>query len=95
MIRLKKHLGILLEPSSQDFDRGALTFGWLFKDPDDKTGYLYYTGSSCIRLNYSKVSIGLDKILDGINFVKYSENPLISTSWVPVTPAVFKAMDKY
>ncbi len=92
MIKLKKHLGVILEPSKQGFDIGASTFGCLFKDPDDRNYYFYYTGSS---EGWTKASIGVAKSLDGIRFVKYTENPLISLGNECRTPALFKAADKY
>src|SRR3989304_7247675 len=92
MITLEKHNGIILEPS-KSYDAGASTFGCLFKEPDDNCHYLYYTCSTDVR--WSKASIGVARSRDGINFLKYAENPIISIGKESVTPALFKAKGKY
>jgi len=92
IIKLKSHLGVILEPSNQGFDIGASTFGCIFKEPDDRNFYFYYTGSS---EGWNKASIGVAISLDGVRFVKHTENPLISVGNESLTPAVFKAASKY
>lgn len=93
MIKLKEHLGVVLTPSDQGFDRFGSTFGCVFQEPHESDFYLYYAGS--IDRSWSKASIGIATSRDGIHFVKYSGNPVISTGRQSVTPAVFKAFDKY
>ncbi len=92
MIKLKKHLGVILEPSSkEDFDSKASTFGSIFYE--DGTYYFYYSGSSDIERK--RASIGVATSSDGVNFTKSHENPLISVGLQTVTPVVFKVKDTY
>jgi hypothetical protein len=93
MFELKRHAGVILEPSNQGFDVAASTFGCLFSGAEDKNYYLYYTGS--IDTKWSKTSIGVARSHDGVKFVKYSGNPVISVGNTSVTPAVFKAKGRY
>jgi len=92
MIELKEHVGVVLEPSSQGFDTGASTFCCLFKEHINENCYLYYTGSD---VEWNKTSIGVATSKDGINFVKYSGNPLVSVGKESVTPVLFKAKEEY
>jgi hypothetical protein len=92
MIELKEHLGVILKPSSQGFDNGASTFCCLFKEPINKDYYLYYTGSD---VKWNKASIGVATSKDGVNFVKYSGNPLVSVGKESVTPVLFGKKKDY
>jgi hypothetical protein len=93
MIISKKHRGVILGPSVQNFDSGAATFGCLYKEMNEDIFYLYYTGS--IDTVWNKASIGVALSRDGLNFVKYKKNPLISLGKQSVTPTVFKAKGRY
>jgi sucrose-6-phosphate hydrolase SacC (GH32 family) len=95
MIGQKKHLGVVLSPSTNDFDDKASTWGCIFKDPEESNYYLYYVGSSDVESDRARMSIGVAKSLDGSRFVKYSGNPLVSIGKQSITPAVFKAANKY
>lgn len=88
--KLKKHFGIILEPT-QDFDAGASTFCCLFKETNERKFYLFYTAS--VDIQWTKASIALAESQDGINFHKLG--PILSIGVQSVTPAVFKALDRY
>lgn len=93
MFKSKSHIGVVLEPSNQDFDSAASTFGCLFHEAGDKSCYLYYTGSR--DREWHRTSIGVAKSHDGITFVKYSRNPILSIGDQSITPAVFKTKGRY
>jgi hypothetical protein len=93
LLALKQHLGVILSPTNKGFDMGASTWGCLFKEPDDKDLLLYYTGASDIDWTRSEIGVAISQ--DGINFLKYSGNPLLSAGSNSITPAVFMAEGKY
>jgi len=93
MIRLKEHVGVVLRPSSQGFDAGASTFASLFKERTTENYYLYYTGSADTK--WSQASIGVAESQDGLNFVKHSNNPVVSLGRESVTPALCRANGRY
>ncbi len=67
----------------------------MFKDPEESSYYLYYVGSSDIESDRAYMSIGVATGLDGFYFVKNSGNPLVSIGKQSITPALFKAENKY
>ena len=93
MIQFRQHLGVVLHPSDEGFDRGGATFACIITDPSNKYDYLYYTGST--DATWTKASIGVAKRQDGVCFQRYSGNPLISIGDQSVTPSVFRTPEKY
>jgi hypothetical protein len=93
VIKLKEHLGVVLTPSDQEFDRFGSGWSCMFRDEHEGIFYLYYTG--WIDKSRIKASIGIATSKDGINFVKHPGNPVISIGRQSVTPAIFKAFGKY
>jgi len=91
VVKLKEHLGVVLSQSDQEFDGFGSGFGCVLQEED--MFYLYYTGS--IDKNWSKASIGIAQSKDGIAFVKYQGNPVISVGKQSVTPTIFKSSGKY
>jgi hypothetical protein len=90
-LKLKKHIGVVLEPSIHGFDAGASTFCCVYEEKDERKTYLFYTGS--VDPQWNTASIGVAKSLDGINFTKVG--PIITTGVQSVTPAIFKAFNRY
>lgn len=91
LINLVKHYGVILEPSTSKFDKGATTFSCLYKE-DEGPYYLYYSGSKDV--NWGKSSIGLAISKDGFKFQRNNE-PILSHGQISLTPAVFKAHNRY
>jgi hypothetical protein len=92
-IKLRQHVGVVLEPSANQFDAGASTFGCMLQGSTDGDYYFYYTGS--MSTSWSKASNGVARSRDAMRFVKHDENPVISIGRQSVTPAVFKAHGRY
>ncbi|MCW3995866.1 MAG: hypothetical protein NWE98_06925 [Candidatus Bathyarchaeota archaeon] len=97
MFRLKKNVGIILSPSNFGFDTAASTFECVFNEPNEKRFYMFYSGSTNIDWNHisCKASIGVALSQDGINFAKYSGNPVLSVGQIALTPALFTCKGKY
>jgi hypothetical protein len=92
-LRLRKHVGVVLEPSTGCFDAAGSAWGCIFQDPVGEDYYLYYSG--CTSTSWRKASIGVAKSTNGTNFVKYDGKPLISVYGQCITPTVFEAHGKY
>jgi predicted GH43/DUF377 family glycosyl hydrolase len=94
-IKLRQHLGVILEPSDSCFNSVASSFGCLFLE--DGRYYLYYTGVSHQTREdmWDRSFIGIAESLDGKSFRKYSGNPVLDNGGQVTTPALFKAYGKY
>jgi len=93
MITLKEHIGVVLSPSDQEFDKFGSAFGCVLHEERESTWCLYYTGS--IDKSWSNASIGVATSKDGVNFAKYPSNPILSMGKQSVTPAIFRASNDY
>jgi len=93
ILRLRKHAGIVLEPSSSSFDAAGSAWGCVLRDPKEGDYYLYYSG--CTSTSWRNASIGVARSRNGTSFVKYDGNPIISAYGQCITPAVFEAHGKY
>jgi len=71
-----KHLGVVLDVSRGEFDKGATAMGSIFLNiGDTNKWYLFYTGA--VDTKWSRTNIGLATSKNGIEFVKNSEDPLL------------------
>ena len=95
-----RHLGVVLDVSSNGFDKGTTAMGSVFQEEDDvDKWYLYYTGAT--ESNWLRTNIGLAISTDGIKFRKHSKEPLFesdktSSAYTQVlNPAVAKVNNRF
>jgi hypothetical protein len=75
-LKNKAHKGVILDVSSNRFDKGSVAFGSVFIDEDDPGRiFLFYSGSTGAQWSHS--AIGLAVSDDGIKFRKIEGNPIL------------------
>jgi len=96
----KIHHGIVLDVSSNGFDRCSVDFGSIFVDENDPdTVFLFYSGTSDAQ--WSRSGVGLARSHGGFKFQKISENPILegnSRSFnhrETLTPAVIRVGNRF
>jgi len=95
----RKHYGVVLNASKQNFDKGSAAMGSIFRCDDDSKLFLFYSGA---RDNtWSKSSIGLATSSDGVNFERNSRDPVIEgendsfCSVQALNPAVTRVKNRF
>lgn len=76
-IRYRAHKGLILDVSSEGFDKSSASFGSLFAD-DENAGnlFLFYSGAQDVP--WSQCAIGLAVSKDGLEFRKISKDPVLT-----------------
>ena len=75
-IKSRMHNGLVVDVSSDGFDRGGASFGSIFINDDDPDNlFLFYSGAQDAK--WSRSAIGLAVSDDAFNFKKIGSNPIL------------------
>ena len=69
------HKKLVLDVSSNGFDKGSASFGSIFVDDEDSENlFLFYSGAEDAQWSHSAIGLAMSK--DGLNFRKMSKHPV-------------------
>ena len=96
----KTHYGVVLNVSSNEFDRGSVAFGSIFINEDDLSNvFLFYSGAHDSQWSHSAIGLAISD--DRLKFRRISSNPVLEGDFRSfccrevTTPAVIRLGNRF